>query len=377
MNGPLPFYNHFERARFLIQARHYPEAEGELRQTLALNPQYALAHSLLAICLSEQAAQKKKYDHPQSRRMLDEALNEARQGVHLAPEQSYPHYALAVAYTNDNRPHQAITAVNEALRLEPDYLPAHVLKAQVFARLGKWRQMLQVTAEGLCFDPQSVDLLSWRSVALYSVGQHQQAEQVILQALAQNPQSHLAYATQGWLSLTRNQPANAVEAFRQALRLKPDLAWAQIGYNRARLRASQNYRTLLGGCYGWVRLFAKEHAGPLSDYLELRPEDRAAAPYTAALLLGGLLAVLAGLLTGQASFFLLAFWLLAMTGPATSIYMVSAGRQRISLVIYTILLTLGGSVVAILPTLHACLILPFIAWAGFHALFYRFLSHPG
>src|ERR1700730_17652268 len=100
-----------QRAMILHDQRRYADAERELKQVLAADPQNAHAHALLGLCLAEQ-------------RRYREAMGEAEQAVGLEAHVPYGHSVDAQVLSDRNHGKAARAAIKEALRLnsfDPDY----------------------------------------------------------------------------------------------------------------------------------------------------------------------------------------------------------------------------------------------------------------
>ena len=116
------------RAELLISQQRYTQAIDLLHLALASSPDNARAHAWLALCLS------------QNRDKLREATREAEQGVHLAPDESFPHYILAHVWNNRNQNDQALKAINDAIAIDPDFGVYHGLKASLLSNQEKWQE---------------------------------------------------------------------------------------------------------------------------------------------------------------------------------------------------------------------------------------------
>ena len=104
----------------LLQQGRYELAEQELRRALGADPQDHMAHAFMGICLPE-------------REKFDEAVEMARNAVGLAPDNSFCHYALAVAlfhrdhhatnkkmlFTNLKEFKESEASIQEAIRIDP------------------------------------------------------------------------------------------------------------------------------------------------------------------------------------------------------------------------------------------------------------------
>ena len=74
------------------------------------------------------------------------------------------------------------------------------------------------------------------------------------QALARRPDDPLTHANQGWALLHAGQPRQALEHFREALRLNPDLDWAKAGIVEALKARNFLYRWMLAYFLWMARL---------------------------------------------------------------------------------------------------------------------------
>jgi tetratricopeptide (TPR) repeat protein len=99
--------NHYETARVLLQSGDPALAEKEVRAALSQDPNDALSHCLLALCLDRL-------------NRLDEATNEAKRAVELAPDLAFAQRAYSVALVrNGAQLDLALKAIQEAVRLDP------------------------------------------------------------------------------------------------------------------------------------------------------------------------------------------------------------------------------------------------------------------
>jgi tetratricopeptide (TPR) repeat protein len=200
----------------LYQQRKFSAAEGEFRRCLAEDPQYGAAHSWLALAVVDQ----KKYD---------EAEREARQGVHLAPDQAFSHYALAHVLNDRRRLDESERAAREAIRIDPTFVDAHALVASVLLERKQWRAAVDAANLGLQFDPENVTCANIRAIGLRNLGDTEAADRTVDRLLERAPENAVAHANQGWALLSAGDHRQAMESFREALRLDPNMEWARLG----------------------------------------------------------------------------------------------------------------------------------------------------
>jgi tetratricopeptide (TPR) repeat protein len=223
---------HFDRALVLFDQSRHELAEGELRQELAAEPENAMAHALLGLCLSE-------------RNEYQEATREAETAITLMPDLPYAHYALAVILSERDRPDEAEAAIQEAIRLSPEDADYYGLLAAIRLDQRHWQPALEAAEQGLECEPEHVGCNNYRAMALVKLGRRQEAGATIETALAHDPENALSHANQGWTLLESGNVVKAMEHFREALRLEPGHEWARQGILEALKARHIVYRLML------------------------------------------------------------------------------------------------------------------------------------
>lgn len=223
---------HINRANLLMAQRRYDLAANELRQGLTVNPDDALAHALLALCLSEAK------NHT-------EATAEAGRAIHLAPDLSFGHYVLASVLSDQDRFAEAERAVGEAIRLNSEEADYFALAAQIKMGQRRWAGALEAAEAGLRLDPEHIPCANLRAMALVKLRRKDEAGSAIGAALARDPENALTHANQGWTLLEQQRHVEALTHFREALRLDPELEWAREGIVEALKARYLIYRIML------------------------------------------------------------------------------------------------------------------------------------
>jgi len=224
---------HLDRAYLLYHQSRYDLAEKELRPALAADPDDAPAHALLALCLVNQ-------------KKLDPATEEAERAVACGPGLPATHFALAtVRYFRRHYP-EAGAAVAEALRLDPAEPDYYALLAMIRGEAEDWRGALAAADGGLEHDPEHAGCVNLRAMALVKLGRRDDAGAAIEGALARDPDDAFTHANRGWAYLHEGDPKNALDHFREALRLDPELEYARGGMIEAMKARYWVYRQILG-----------------------------------------------------------------------------------------------------------------------------------
>lgn len=230
---------HLERAFHLMGQGRLELAEADFRRALAMDPDDPSAHAALAICLSKA-------------KRGPEAVEEARAAIGLAPDFAYAHYAMARVLMDQERYPAAERAIDEAIRLDPEDADYWGMKASLRMMEKDWRGMLRAAEQGLSLDPRSTGCANLRGLALLGLGRKKEAEAALEGVLAQDPEDALSHTNQGWTKLERNDPKQALEHFREALRIDPDHEYARFGMVEALKARNPVYRVLIQ-YYLWTR----------------------------------------------------------------------------------------------------------------------------
>lgn len=224
---------HLARAQLLYQQSRYDQAEQEVRQALLEQPQDGYAHSLLGLCLMRQDK-------------LPEAQQEVQQAIVHEPDNPYPHYCLSVVLDHRNRYPEAERAVREALRLDPANSDYYAQMAAVLFNRKKWKASLEAAERGLQHEGEHAGCSNLRSMALTKLGRRDEAIATVDQSLARDPDDELAHTNKGWALLHAGKPKQALEHFREALRLDPNFDYARQGTIEALKARNPIYRWMLG-----------------------------------------------------------------------------------------------------------------------------------
>src|SRR5205823_12580613 len=117
--------------------------------------------------------------------------------------------------------------------------------ASLELRKSRWREALVAANQGLEIEPENGLCTNLRAQALVKLGDRAAAATTMGEALARRPDDAYTHANQGWALLHAGQPRQALDHFREALRLDPELEWARAGIVEALKARNFVYRWML------------------------------------------------------------------------------------------------------------------------------------
>jgi len=221
-----------ERAQVWLQQGRADRAEGELREALAEQPDDAMTHALLSLCLLQLER-------------ATEAEAEARAAVTAAPDYSVAHYAIAAALEAQGKLAEARRAIGEAIRIDPEDADHWAALGQIELDDRRWAEALEAAERGLALDPDAKGCNNVRAIALGQLGRGQEAREQIDRALARDPEDPQTHANAGWRLLQAGQVDEAGKHFRESLRLAPGNEAARAGMIEALKAGNPLYRRML------------------------------------------------------------------------------------------------------------------------------------
>lgn len=220
------------RAQMLLSQRRADQAEKELGQALAEDPNHPLAHALMALCLAESE-------------QWDRATEHAQQAIAAAPDIAFSHYCMAIVCVRRHQFKEAAEAIRAAIDLEPLNADYHELLGKIHASQHEWSEALACAKEALACNAEHVDARNLKTLALRNLGQGEAAEAEMLETLAEDPDNAWTHANLGWRYLEQNDTKKAMHHFREALRIDPELEWARIGVVETLKSRNVAYRLFL------------------------------------------------------------------------------------------------------------------------------------
>ena len=209
-----------DRALVLFGLGDYSRAKAELIKYLSIDPQDALAHSLIALCFSNLADDKN-------------AISYAKEALQHDAASDYSHYALAYCLYSAGMNHKALTSIDEAIKLSPEDAEYWALKSDITLAMSHAgitaKQALEFADSGLTFDPASQHCHSARARALFALKRTAEAKVELERSLQQSPLSDDLHTLRAWTLMEGGNIEKAKSAYEEALRLNPNSESARLG----------------------------------------------------------------------------------------------------------------------------------------------------
>jgi tetratricopeptide (TPR) repeat protein len=227
-----------QQAMLLVQQGRLDLAEQKLRLFLAESPNEPLAYSLLGEC----ALQQKKYT---------EATDFAKQAIGLDPSNPYFYARLGHIWIERRYWKEAAQAIDQAVQLDPENGDWHSEQAYLLYQQNHFQDSIFASERALALDPDNTQARNLRSECLRRLGHTDQSEEAMRETLGDDPHNAMSHAVLGWNLLQQNKRAAAKTHFLEALRIDPELKFAQQGLLEVIRAGNPLYRWVLGFAF-WI-----------------------------------------------------------------------------------------------------------------------------
>ena len=163
-----------------------------------------------------------------------------------------PEALLGMALTLAGGPsEQAEALLTKALKVNPNLEPAHAVLAEIAIDREDFEAAERRIRQSLEINPRSLKARSLQAVLHYARGEEQALEDALQALLELNPRYGNLYRHLARYCVTQRLYRQAVEFFRQAIRLNPNLfsAYADLGVNLLRIGRESEAKEILEKAY--------------------------------------------------------------------------------------------------------------------------------
>ena len=201
------------------------EGRGLATAAIALDPEYAAAHALVAFTHVLDYVNAWSDDPEHS---LQIGLDLAQQAVGMAENLSNGRFTLSLAYMWARDLDLARTEAQRGLALSPNSVELLMAMAHIQIFSGDPAAALKTLDVSMRLDPHYPELLlQFLADARFSLGEYTLAVSAIKQRLARNPQSETAYALLASCYGHLGQLAESEQAWKHALEINPNFSVAR------------------------------------------------------------------------------------------------------------------------------------------------------
>ncbi len=186
--------------------------------------------------------------------LYEEAIEAYKQAIRIKPDYTEAHYYLGLAYVGLGRYQEATEAYKQAIRTEPDYAEAYSGLGLAYAGLDRYQEAIEACKKAIKIKLDCAEAHFGLGVTYHKLGRYQDAIEACKEAIRIKPdfaEAHyyfglnyvglgLTYEGPGltygaWPYLRRACYQKAIEAYKEAIKIKLDYAEAHLGLGLAYL----------------------------------------------------------------------------------------------------------------------------------------------
>jgi len=227
-----------ERGIQLFEIRRYKEAIKYFQTALSENVDNHNAKYFLAQCLFQTDE-------------LEKALNLTLDLRGEIPNSSNVYFLLSQIYLHKEEIKEAKENIDKAIELDPYVETCFGQKAHILLHEKKFEEALKYANEGLKINPKSNFCLNARTTALTKLNRKEEAKSSIEFLLQDDPEDAHSHANVGWSYLEHNDTDKALNHFKEALTLNPNLEHARSGMVTALKSKNKIYNLYLRYAF-WI-----------------------------------------------------------------------------------------------------------------------------
>lgn len=160
---------------------------------------------------------------------LEKAYALATELRSLFPNEENIYFLLSQIYLHQENIKEAETNIDKAIELNPYLEDFFGQKAYTLLAKKDFEGALNYANEGLKINAKSIFCLNARTTALTKLNRKEEAKSSIENLLHDSPENAHSHANVGWSLLEHNNTPKALEHFKEALALDPNLEFARSG----------------------------------------------------------------------------------------------------------------------------------------------------
>lgn len=219
------------QARLMLGGWHedtFEEGASLLRQAIALDPDFGLAHAQLSLLL---AFGRRIGLHIDRDAAKSEAIAEGERALALEGHRSEVQGLVGCALADVGHPDRGIPILERAVAVNPSNAQAWVALGAARLTIGEVEQGVADLKHGLEISPQDSRIAVWGGLyaaGLAQLGRLEEAREAAREACRGDPRSHLPRVILTLILALLDQPEEALAALREARKVRPQLDMSEI-----------------------------------------------------------------------------------------------------------------------------------------------------
>ncbi len=202
-----------------LKANKYAEAIEAFKTAIRFKPDYILVYGYLGLAYL-------KLDRN------DEAIDTFKRALGIDPNDAVIHGGLGQAYAAARKYRESIEEIQQAIHLKPDdkrwrdllgqTVDNLVSEAVHYLEADKYNDARDILTVVLGAEPENYSALTLFGVAQFRLQHYSEAVKALQQSSRIDPKQHLTWGVLGDVYSAQENYQNAIYAYNEALRLKPD-----------------------------------------------------------------------------------------------------------------------------------------------------------
>ena len=244
----LDAWESFVRGLFLYSQHSDASTKDALKmfeRAISLDPCYAQAHGLLAVCLAWRAFQ----GWEDRDKAFSEAAKRADQAVACDPGEPWAYFAHGVIATANRRDSEAVAAFSRAIDASPNFAYAHGVLGAAHAFSGRPDQAIECIDRGVRLSPRDIfgeEYELYYAFAHFQAGRYVEAASAAHRAIQQRPGHPTLYMMAAASYGLAGETDKAKRAITQLTNLVPDISAAVVEETFLYYRREDRRRLAMG-----------------------------------------------------------------------------------------------------------------------------------
>jgi pentatricopeptide repeat protein len=189
-----------------------------LKQAIAKDPNYALAHAALA----DSYGLLRFYGGASPAESIVPATAAAKKALELDDSLAEPHASLGLIATEELEVHRGVSELERAVQLNPNYATAHHWLSLAFTALGQSDRSIKELKRAVELDPLSMVINADLSIGYIYARRYDEAEAQARKTLEIDPGSFLAHYYLGMALQLKGRLKEAIPEFQKAVDVNHD-----------------------------------------------------------------------------------------------------------------------------------------------------------